>query len=225
MMAGALTSCETRPLNSDQQAHDAILALEKLEAKVEAGIAYRDYSAALGDTSFLVKQFLDGNNAKTVPRFSNSLRNGMRWYQAAQEVWRRELEVPVVLGYCAGVGLSGFRAKGLCDTYPELVTIVPGTIPSEEEGLKFSINMLTTEILLEGFTLQQGKEGGGSPGIIYDLAIKQSWRRAAFEVQNGKRYLAGDAPEQIDGSVLKSDRKAEMEYLVSQAKKSLAANQ
>jgi hypothetical protein len=47
-----------------QSAKEAVRALPKLQARVEAGISYRDYSPALGDALFEVKLFLQSPGAK-----------------------------------------------------------------------------------------------------------------------------------------------------------------
>jgi len=47
-----------------QTAKDAILALKKLEAKIQVGISYRDYLPALGEAKFPVNLYLESIEAK-----------------------------------------------------------------------------------------------------------------------------------------------------------------
>lgn len=45
---------------------EAIRALKKLEAKIEVGISYNDYSSALGGANFEVRMFLESPEAKEI---------------------------------------------------------------------------------------------------------------------------------------------------------------
>ena len=61
-----------------QSAKDAIRALKKLEARVEAGISYKDYAPALGDAKFEVNLFLESPEAKEMPRLSEAVKKTIR---------------------------------------------------------------------------------------------------------------------------------------------------
>ena len=71
-----------------QSAKDAIRALKKLEARVEAGISYKDYAPALGDAKFEVNLFLESPEAKEMPRLSEAVKKTMGHYLTANTVWQ-----------------------------------------------------------------------------------------------------------------------------------------
>lgn len=71
-----------------QSAKDAIRALKKLEARVEAGISYKDYAPALGDAKFEVNLFLESPEAKEKPRLSEAVAKTMGHYLIANSVWQ-----------------------------------------------------------------------------------------------------------------------------------------
>ena len=214
-----LTFCNTWSLKSDQKANDALLALKKLDARIETGISYSDYSGALGEVNYSVKQFLESDKSTSVPEFSNSLRNAMKWHSAATQIWRRQLNAPVPVGYCDSAGLSEFQAKDLCDAYPQLVTTVPGTIPTS--GRAFSIAMVNATILFSAYSAAHGKDYTGSLGLIYDLAVRESWLRAALEVNNAQHSLNGEKLEKAEDKSFKAEKKAEIGYLYKEATKHL----
>lgn len=215
----SLKGCKSGASKFDQQARDALLILEKLAAKVETGIVFRDYSVAVGEANFVVGQFLEGESANWVPGFSNSLRTAMKWYEAAERVWSRKAEAATMLGYCNPDGLPGFQVKDLCDAYPELVLTVPGKGPSPGNSTGFAVAQVNFYITLEEVNHKPGDEITGSPGLIYELAIQDSWRRASLEVSNGKSYLAGDIPKITDGTRLKTDSTTELKYLIDEVNK------
>ena len=63
--------CNSLSLKTDQKAKDAVGALKKLEASVETGISYKDYSLALGSANFSVKQYTDSAKATSVELIQN----------------------------------------------------------------------------------------------------------------------------------------------------------
>ena len=95
LILSTTVGCHTWNLESDHKAQEALTALEKVEAKAETGTSRAMYADVLGDANFAVKQFLESDKANSVPEFSNALRNSIRWYKAASEVWDRELDSPV----------------------------------------------------------------------------------------------------------------------------------
>jgi hypothetical protein len=99
--------------------------MDKLKAKVDVGISYRDYSVALGEANFAVTQFLESDRAESVPEFSNSLRKAMSWYVASERLWDRHMKnTDYTYWQCdPKFDPERFGAKELCDAYPELVTI------------------------------------------------------------------------------------------------------
>lgn len=70
-----------------QSANDAILALKKLEARVETGISYKDYAPVLGETKYSVKLFLDSSEAKENPELAFHIKSAMQYFEIANFIW------------------------------------------------------------------------------------------------------------------------------------------
>ena len=213
------TSCNRWSLSSDRKARGAVLALEKLQARVEAGMSLQDYSVALGEADLIVKRFLESDKAKSAREFSNSLRNATKWYAGAEQLWHRQLESPVPIGYCSPDGLPSFNANDLCVSYPQLVTTVPGKIPSTTDSLQSSVALVPFEATLAVMQTSRGEAFEGSPGLIYHLAVLESWRRANFELKNAHRLINGKSMEQANEEWFKNEKQSELRYLVNEADK------
>jgi hypothetical protein len=162
------------------------MALKKLDARSETGIAYHDYSLALGDTNFPVKLFLESEGAKAHPAFAASLKDSMKWYAAAANVWERQDELGVDYGFCNPYALIsehpnvedtyflGRDAKLLCAEYPELVR--PET--------------------------EYGKD---RPAITFVVARWDALKRASFYLSNADHLFRGEQPDKPDEKLLKVD--------------------
>ena len=87
-----LSTSATRSFEHDEKATNAVLALKKVQAMVESGVSYRDYSHALAEASFPVKLFLESDVAKKAPEFSDFLKYSLKDYHAAQELWSEEIQ-------------------------------------------------------------------------------------------------------------------------------------
>jgi len=125
-------------MQSNPQANDALLALKKLQAKTETGIAYNEYLSALGDANFAVKSFLDSEDAKSQPDLSSSLQEAIKWYRAASEVWSESTgEYATSYEPC----VKGMVTLPLCDSYPELVTPVFKDSSATEPGIRYQLAM------------------------------------------------------------------------------------
>ena len=70
-----------------QSANDAYRALKKLEARVQAGISYKDYGPALGDAKFEVNLFAESPEAQEKPKLKETLGKTMAHYEEAGNVW------------------------------------------------------------------------------------------------------------------------------------------
>jgi DNA repair exonuclease SbcCD ATPase subunit len=73
-------------------AKEAVNALQKLEARIEVGISYLDYSRALGETLYQVEQFLQSPASSKLPEFSNSIRKVLSHYMILKEVLDLEVK-------------------------------------------------------------------------------------------------------------------------------------
>jgi len=70
-----------------QSAKEAIYALKKLEARVQSGISYRDYSSALGEAKFPVNMFIESADAKKAPELTASINKAMAHYEFVGAIW------------------------------------------------------------------------------------------------------------------------------------------
>jgi hypothetical protein len=78
-----LTPC----LSFAQSSKEALMALKKLQAKIQVGISYKEYGPACGDAKFPVNLFLESPQAKQNVKFTQSIKDAMKHYEGALEVW------------------------------------------------------------------------------------------------------------------------------------------
>jgi hypothetical protein len=192
-------------LKSDPHATDALMALKRLQAKTETGIAYHDYSVALGDANFPVKLFLESENARTYPVFASSLRDAMKWYEAAAKVWERQIAEDHDEGYCDIQKLSEAHSnveyayygerdvRLLCEEYPELVRPI-----QNPPYFDFKV-----------------------PGMLFTIAEWDSWKRSAFSLKNAEHSLKGEQLDKPEISLLRTDDKAALAQSAREALKRL----
>jgi len=74
-----------------QSTKEAIRSLQKLQAKTEVGISYRDYVSVLGDAKFEVNLFLQSRQAKN-DKLADSIMQAMEHYQMAKTVWQVKID-------------------------------------------------------------------------------------------------------------------------------------
>jgi len=75
-----------------QSAKEAVMALEKLDARCQSGISYRDYSSALVDIEYIVNPYLEEDDDSTVKGkhpngLKSSIKSAMELFKFAKEVW------------------------------------------------------------------------------------------------------------------------------------------
>jgi len=84
---------------------EAVKSLKQLQAKVEVGISYKDYTVVLGDVKFAVDNFLASPDAKDKPALSSAIRTSLKCYMDAKTLWELKIE---------GTELNkAFRALGI----------------------------------------------------------------------------------------------------------------
>lgn len=66
---------------------EAINALKKLQARVEVGISYRDYSPALGEVKYAVDMFLTSQSAKDFPALVIEINKAFANFTMAGLIW------------------------------------------------------------------------------------------------------------------------------------------
>jgi hypothetical protein len=70
-----------------QSAKESVRALQKLQARIEVGISYRDYAPALGDAKFEVNLFLQNPEAQEKKELALRIKKIMMIYEIALSAW------------------------------------------------------------------------------------------------------------------------------------------
>jgi hypothetical protein len=111
-----------------QPANEAIEALQKLSSKCDTGISFRDYTRAVGDTSFAVKSYLDNPESNKNHRLKESIQKAWGHFLMAKDAWNlRFARVGVAVIpelFTSGKGITGQSGQHvmseLIAKYPEL---------------------------------------------------------------------------------------------------------
>jgi len=74
-------------------ARKAYEALKKLQAKTEVGINKVNYGRELGEVWYVVKKFLDSEDAKGHPRLSRELAHAMECFKLANGAWKDMIQL------------------------------------------------------------------------------------------------------------------------------------
>jgi hypothetical protein len=117
-----------------QTAKEAIYGLKKLEARVEAGISYRDYSPALGEAKFPVNLYLESQEAKNNPELASLIEKVMVHYEQAGFVFKEKIEGPY--RYLDHVSSFQNKQKAINEqnTYKSLIEQYPEANKFIEDG-------------------------------------------------------------------------------------------
>lgn len=105
-----------------ESAKAAVKALKKLEARIQAGISYRDYAPALGDAKFDVNMFVQGNDAKGFDDLKASIIKTMSTYDLANSIWNSKI-----------AGTGNFYSKGDALTI-DFFKLYPEANKSDKDG-------------------------------------------------------------------------------------------
>jgi len=81
-----------------QSARNAINALKKVEARLEVGINFRDYSTVVGESWADVKIFIESSDGKKLPEFNMLLRTAVQDYKLAHDIWNSKIEYSILYG-------------------------------------------------------------------------------------------------------------------------------
>lgn len=76
-----------------QSAKEAIMALKKLQARIQSGISYRDYSSALGEAKFPVNLFQESKEAPRNIKLTESIARTMKHYEQAGAYWNYKFSI------------------------------------------------------------------------------------------------------------------------------------
>jgi len=102
-------------LTHAQSEKDAVLALKKLQAKIQEGISYMDYRNALGEAKFPLNIFLESKDAQKYPELSISLKKVMGHYEYAGFIWDGKISGGVLGSY---IGVNSDVGKEIGQLYP-----------------------------------------------------------------------------------------------------------
>ena len=108
-----------------QSAKEAVMALKKMEARVQSGISYRDYSSALGEAKFPVNMFIESADAKKYPELAGSIQTVMKHYEYTGDIWNEKMARRPVTNMYVGMIQKGFveinsdRGREIARLYPE----------------------------------------------------------------------------------------------------------
>lgn len=138
-----------------QSAKEAVRALQKLQARVEVGISYRDYAPALGDAKFEVKLFLQGPEAKEKTELASSVISSMSIYELALSIW--QLGFAQVQTYNARPGMIlKSSVESLCSSHPEVANEMSAW--NGISGTARRNNQIPVEYIIRGLWKEAGKE-------------------------------------------------------------------
>jgi len=154
-----------------QSAKDGVRALQRLQARVEAGISLKDYTPALGDTLFEVKLFLNSPEAKTKPELATSLNKAMEFYMAVRDIWNYKVRNTGRHGPPQRMIIS--EKMGTIKIAEDLFKVCP--------RLKNEIHKMPTH----GYDW----EGDGS-GLMIEPTMKILWEEAGKELEKAITLLS-----------------------------------
>ncbi|MEW6615015.1 MAG: hypothetical protein AB1401_06065 [Thermodesulfobacteriota bacterium] len=161
-----------------QSAKEAILALKKLQVKVQTGITYKEYSPAVAEAKFPVIVFLESPEGKLDTALSAYLSKAVRHYDNAISVWgikfssrrvesriyadkNRELFEAVIRMYPdSPVNVTGYTKQSYIDIGEMLSFIwTKASIELEKaSGLLAQVESNAKALKLEGQLLQKENE-------------------------------------------------------------------
>jgi hypothetical protein len=100
-----------------QSAKDALMALEKLEARCQGGISYSDYVKALGEAKFRFNLYYKSPDAEKYPDLSDSFEKAILHYEFAGMVWRQKMSKK----YGEFIDIDSELGKSITRSYPNAI--------------------------------------------------------------------------------------------------------
>jgi hypothetical protein len=112
-----------------QSAKEAVMALKKLEARVQAGISYRDYGPALGEAKFPINLFMESADAKNHPELTEAFNKTMKHYEYAGSLWNLKVSnIPIPFFV-----VESDIGKEVKNKYPQAPSKMPGHSKFDKE--------------------------------------------------------------------------------------------
>ena len=176
-----------------QSSKEAIYALKKLEARVGAGISYRDYSPALGEAKFPINLYLESQESKNNPELVSLIKNVMAYYEQAGSVFEAKLQGPYRYldmapisrskeGQQAEINQQKFYNK-LFEQYPE-----------------------ANKFIADGGALDRDRSNKGQGKVInLEYLVPIIWHRASVDLQVAARSLSKAQEAQNETEKLKKE--------------------
>jgi hypothetical protein len=84
--------------NAPQSARNALNAVKKVEARIEVGVNYNEYSTAVGEAWGDVKIFAESPDGKSLPEFNLLLTKAIADYKSVLPIWRSMVEYDTLYG-------------------------------------------------------------------------------------------------------------------------------
>lgn len=106
-----------------QQAKDAVIALKKIEARIQAGINYPDYVVSVGEAMFSVNMFADSPDSKKHQELNEAIGKAMADYQLAGDIWKLTFEKALQSrdpGVYGALRLTDSKAQDILSKMPSL---------------------------------------------------------------------------------------------------------
>lgn len=96
-------------------ADEALTALKKLRSRCEVGISYRDYSGAIADANYEVKEYLGSSQAKQYPEVAKYINGALLDYVYAVALWHSKFATR----WGEFVDPDDYRWKSFIEMYPD----------------------------------------------------------------------------------------------------------
>jgi hypothetical protein len=101
-------------------AHNAIEALRRIEARVEVGVNYTDYSELVGNTWAEVKPFLQSKQGEELEELRLAFAEAIIAHKLALDIWRNKIEFDSLYGDEAEVNLHQQKCWVAASAWTEL---------------------------------------------------------------------------------------------------------
>ena len=138
-----------------QSAKKAVRALQRLQARVETGISYRDHAPAVGLAKFEVNLFLRSPEAEEKTELASSVKLLMSVYELALSTW--QVSFAQVQTYKARPGMIlKSSVEPLGSSHPEVASAISAWNGISETARRN--DQIPVEYIISGLWREAGKE-------------------------------------------------------------------
>lgn len=132
------------PLEANaQSAKEAVLALKKLQTRIQAGVTYRDYSNFVADAVFPVKLFIESQDSKEYVELAVLMKKITERYAFAGEVWNWKLDNRFE---STVIGTNDSLFSQIRNEYPGVPLKLDGTVIKPDDALRIIWSKASTEV-------------------------------------------------------------------------------